>query len=313
VSIGIVIPAYNAEPFLAATLGGVLAQTRADWELVVVDDGSSDGTVGLMQANAIADKRMRLVRQRNAGTPIARNAGLVALSHKAEYVAFLDHDDVWRPEALGMLVAALDADPQAVAAHGLARKVDAAGYPMGDGPQAIQNYDRKTMVDGKVVTVDRTSPTTAPMVIYDNLIPTPGAALVRRSALRQLGDPVFDRTAAPLSDWDFWIRLTQLGHLAFVDRLVIDWRRHDAAGSNDAEAMRDAEMRIRERLVVSNLPPDQMAIAEARYRRLVATAARREAGDAWRDSRPADGVRGYVKYLGLRLFPGHGAGHGGRE
>jgi glycosyltransferase involved in cell wall biosynthesis len=310
-SIGIVIPAFNAGQFLGATLQGVLTQTLSDWELVVVDDGSSDGTVGLVQQFALTDKRFRLVRQRNGGTARARNAGLAALSHKVEYVAFLDHDDVWVPHALSILREALDANPSAPAAHGLARKIDVNGRPLGEGPAAIQNYDRMTMRSGRVVTVDRAAPTTAAMVIYDNLICTPGAALIRREALRELGDPVFDPTATPLDDWDVWLRLAMQGDLAYIDRLVLDWRRHAAAGSYDAEAMRSAEMRIRERLMVSDLPEDQKAIADARYARLTATNVRREARDAWKDSRHGESVRGYARYLGMRLFGGTAKGTDG--
>jgi GT2 family glycosyltransferase len=303
-SIGIVIPAYNAERFLAATLRSVLAQTVADWELVVVDDGSQDGTVGLVQSFALTDKRFRLLRQRNAGTAQARNAGLAALSHKRQFVALLDHDDIWAPDALGMLCRALEADPTAVGAHGLARKIDIDGRPLGDGPAAIQNYERRVLQAGKAAKVARNAPTTSAVMIYDNVICTPGAAVVRRSALRQIGEPAFNAALAPLDDWDFWLRLTAVGHLTYVDRLVIDWRRHAAAGSQDAAAMRAAEMRIRELLVATDLPPDLREIAEARHRKLVATNARREARDAWRQDRHADGVRGYARYLGLRLFRG---------
>jgi glycosyltransferase involved in cell wall biosynthesis len=341
-SIGIVIPAYNAEGFLAETLDSVLAQTEPDFEAIVVDDGSPDGTAALAQGYAARDRRLRVIRQANGGTARARNAGAAALSREVSLVAFLDHDDVWTADALAILRSAVESNPGAVAAHGLARKVDALGKATGEDVAAIQHNDRRMLVDGRVVKAARAEPTTAAMVVYDNLICTPGVVLIRRTALDQLtisrthpgsflsAPPetggvgvsegtaervgcLFDPDYAPLDDWNFWLRLTRIGDIAFIDRVVLNWRRHEAAGSTDIAAMSAAELRIRERLIAAELPIELRQVAEDRYRKLLATRQRRSAQGHWKSARAhfgagrvgagasawANGMRAYFRYLSL--------------
>lgn len=112
-AISIVMPCFNGVAHLRASIGSVLEQSFADWELIVVDDGSTDGSYELLQS--MADPRIVKVRQANKGASAARNGGL-ALA-RADYVAFLDADDTWAPTFLEKLHAALLARPQAVLAY----------------------------------------------------------------------------------------------------------------------------------------------------------------------------------------------------
>src|SRR5258708_4888702 len=109
----IIIPVYNGERFITAAMESVQAQTLADWELIVVDDGSTDATP-IILAEAAVDERRRVVRQDNAGLAAARNWGLAEAT--APYVAFLDADDRWHPSYLAEMCAALDKAPRAPAA-----------------------------------------------------------------------------------------------------------------------------------------------------------------------------------------------------
>ena len=91
----VIIPVFNREQSLRAVLDSVLAQTCRDFELIVVDDGSTDGSLAIMKSYG---ERIRPISQRNAGAGAARNAGIRAA--QGRWIAFLDSDDVWRPEKL---------------------------------------------------------------------------------------------------------------------------------------------------------------------------------------------------------------------
>lgn len=95
----IVMPLFDKEIYVSRTIGGVLSQTFTDWRLIVVDDGSTDGSVTVVEQ--FSDPRITLLRQKNAGPGAARNTGIVAGS--AEWIAFLDADDLWIPDHLQVL------------------------------------------------------------------------------------------------------------------------------------------------------------------------------------------------------------------
>ena len=117
--IAVVVAVHNVEAYVAETLDSLLAQTWPRWTCVVVDDGSTDGTVAALTPY-LADARFRLLRQEQAGSGAARNTGLRTLDPCVPLVAFLDGDDTWEPDALTLLAEALLADPDAVGAYGLA-------------------------------------------------------------------------------------------------------------------------------------------------------------------------------------------------
>lgn len=107
--ISVVIPLYNKAATVLRAVESVRAQSWQSWELIVVDDGSSDGGAALVRQ--LADPRIRVLTQTNAGVSVARNLGL--LQAQAEWVAFLDADDYWRPDHLARLAALVDKFPDA--------------------------------------------------------------------------------------------------------------------------------------------------------------------------------------------------------
>ncbi len=104
--ISVIVPAYNAEHLIAACIESVLAQHDTDWELIVVNDGSKDGTGALCDAYAERDSRVRVIHQQNGGVSVARNRGLSEAT--GELIAFVDADDTLVPEAFSVMTASMD-------------------------------------------------------------------------------------------------------------------------------------------------------------------------------------------------------------
>lgn len=133
--VSVIIPAYNSITYLPATLDSVLRQTFADFEVFIVDDGSSDNTAAW--GSQIQDRRVQLMTQANQGTCAARNTG-IALA-QGEYIAFLDADDLWHPTKLAKQVRYLDEHPEVGLVYTWTALIDPEGRPTG---RIFANRDR---------------------------------------------------------------------------------------------------------------------------------------------------------------------------
>jgi glycosyltransferase involved in cell wall biosynthesis len=121
-TVSAVVTSYNARHFLGEAVDSVLAQTLRDWELLIADDGSTDGSPALAEDYARRDPRVRVLEHPdrvNRGASATRNLGAAAA--RGRYLAFLDGDDVWLPDKLEQQVALLEAHPEAVMVYGPAR------------------------------------------------------------------------------------------------------------------------------------------------------------------------------------------------
>jgi glycosyltransferase involved in cell wall biosynthesis len=286
--ISIVIPAYNAQNVLTETLNSVLEQTLADWELVIVDDGSMDGTFQLASGYANEDLRIRVVRQENQGVAAARNFGMSQISAASESVIFLDHDDLWRQDALATLYSALMSNPSAVGAHGLGLLVEteARGRQFTSHEGSTVDWRRRKLIRsfGVTRTVDctRTEPTTFNVQVYDGCVCTPGLMLIRRTALDRLGQ--FDSTIVPCDDWDMWVRLSLLGDVAFIDEILLNWCVYGGNASLNKEGMGHGVSQIRRKMfLLPGMTSEQRYLAHTRYRRMFSSVERCNSKDcaAW--------------------------------
>ena len=127
--VSVITPCYNGERFLADTIESVLAQTHAGWELLIIDDGSSDRTPDIARQYAARDARVRFIAQENAGAASARNAGLRLA--RGRYIALLDADDVWEPCFLERQLAFMG-EKRAACVCCAYRHIDEAGQPTGN-------------------------------------------------------------------------------------------------------------------------------------------------------------------------------------
>lgn len=122
--ISVVVPAYNSAWSIGDTIRSVMAQTRRDFELLIVNDGSTDNLEEAIAPFAAVEPRLRIVPQRNGGLAAARNRGLA--ESRGEFVAFLDADDIWHPDFLKLLSAALESNGDAAFAYAHSFRIDKA-------------------------------------------------------------------------------------------------------------------------------------------------------------------------------------------
>ena len=139
--VSVIMPVYNGQAYLAAAIDSVLGQTLRDHELVVVDDGSTDGSAAILAGYG---DRIRVLRQANAGVSAARNAGIAAA--RGDFIAFLDSDDWWEPDFLQSMVDAMDDPAVAIAYCGWQNVGVQAGKPFVppdyDGPDKLHHLLR---------------------------------------------------------------------------------------------------------------------------------------------------------------------------
>lgn len=223
--ISIVIPVHNGARFLRETLESVRHQSEANWECIVVDDGSTDDTVTIGHDFASNDGRFRIMTQPNRGASAARNAGFRASDSRAPYVTFMDADDLWLPHALGTLRERLERSPSAIGAHGLAETVDEQGAILNAGSYSAHGRLRLGRRGRRLVVLESHEATDFDVLINGNVLFPPGLLLARRHTYLAAGP--FDEALTGAEDWDMLIRLSRFGHIEFIDEVLLLYRRHD--------------------------------------------------------------------------------------
>jgi glycosyltransferase involved in cell wall biosynthesis len=226
VIVSIVVPAYNAAAFVDLTVDSIKQQTETRWECVIVDDGSTDGTLAVIRHATADDGRFRIIAQVNQGASAARNAGYRATNANAPWVTFMDSDDVWRPHALATLLRCA-ANSTGVGCHALAELVDADGRVVAPGTYPDRGRHRLALQGRYLSVLPLSAPTTFDVLINGNVLFPPGLVLARRSAYDLVGP--FDEQLNGPEDWDMLIRLSRVGHFDFINDVILDYRRH---GSN---------------------------------------------------------------------------------
>jgi glycosyltransferase involved in cell wall biosynthesis len=192
----------------------------------------------IAQEYAAKDVRVKIVRNPHLGIVATRNSGLAATDKRSEFITFFDSDDLWEKNAAATLIAALEANPKAPAAHGVCRCVDMNGIQFSHDNRADQVRNRRAVVGDKIVPIPRSAPTSFEALLVENYITTPGTSMIRRWALDVVGN--FDAGTEPVDDWDINLRVARLGGFVFVDEILLSWRRHSMAVSNVSKRLRTA-------------------------------------------------------------------------
>lgn len=205
-NVSVIIPVYNGAPFLGQAIESILLQTHDQFELIVVNDGSTDTTGAIADSYAMADKRIRVIHQRNGGEAAAFNAGAAAA--RFALLARVDHDDVSLPERLALQVAFLEKNEDVAAVGGTMRCIDRQGKLTGQ--RATYPLTPEACHAGLV------NATAGP-------IGNP-AAMIRKAAFEKCGGlRVQFRTS---SDFDLWLRLDEQFKLANLPDVLVDYRMH---------------------------------------------------------------------------------------
>jgi len=212
--VSVVIPAYNCALYVAEAVESALGQTFEPHEVIVVDDGSTDGT---RAALAAYETRIRYVHQANQGAAAARNRGL--LEARGDLIAFLDADDVWLPEKLEWQVRAMAALPDCglVYTDGLA--IGIRGAPSG----TLVSRRARTWIDEHGTAWPHLAcGDLTPVLWFENCICSSSSVMVRRRCLDETGG--FDPALVIAEDYDVWIKIGLRHPIAMVDRDLFRYR-----------------------------------------------------------------------------------------
>lgn len=214
--VSVVMPVFNGERYLEATLASVFAQTYPDIELIVVDDGSTDRSLEILEAFG---NRVVLVRQQNRGSAAARNLGIQKA--KGKWIAFLDADDIWEPEKI---------QRQLAQCGGFIWSYTDTVF-MGGVNNGRRDSEFTPKLHGAVV--DK--------LICGNFIST-SAVLVSRQALLEVGG--FDESLRSIQDWDLWVRLAGCWPVGYVDEPLVRYRVHSGSTSRGTRNTLPNHMRV---------------------------------------------------------------------
>ncbi len=212
-TVSVIMPVYNGEKYIRQAIDSVLSQSYKDWELIVVDDGSTDKTSKILES--YHDPRISCLHQSNQGLSSARNAGISKV--RGEYVAFLDADDEWEPAFLECCVMELD------------RNETLAGV-----------YTRNSFIDSRGQILPRLGGAMVPCAGFRARILEGGffpqhAAVVRSSVVHDVG--MFDAGLTSAEDWDFWIRMSKNHQLLAIPLPLARYRSYPGSMSTNAPRM----------------------------------------------------------------------------
>jgi glycosyltransferase involved in cell wall biosynthesis len=220
--VSVIIPSYNSAKYLGDAVDSVLSQAFRDFEVIVIDDGSTDNTEALIRGYGEA---VRYIRQRNAGVAAARNRGIN--ESRGHYVAFLDADDTWHPNKLQEQVTALRKNPGYLACY-------TAFTVVGSDLTPLRNIRKK-----------RPGKTLEDLLLLGNVVGSICTFLCERSLFEIAGG--FDPLLSQCADWDMWVRIAGRTEFLYLDVPLATYRQHSANMSRDAALLERDSLRVLEK------------------------------------------------------------------
>ncbi|MEL6495211.1 MAG: glycosyltransferase [Cyanobacteria bacterium J06623_7] len=213
VTISVIIPAYNAEKTIIATVRSVLDQTFTDFEVIIINDGSVDKT--LSKLGTITDSRVKVFSYQNSGLSTARNRGIDLA--RGSYISFLDADDCWTPDKLASQCSALQQAPQAALAYSWVH--------------FQYDTEKKSYSD----TSNHLTGNIYPQLLLKNFLHNGSNALIKTAVVREVG--YFDPQLKAVEDWDFYLKIAARYQFILVPRVQVIYRQSDTSMTANIQLM----------------------------------------------------------------------------
>lgn len=240
--VSVIIPLYNGKKYIRETLESVFSQTYDDFEVIVVDDGSTDDP---KEDLAPFRDKIKFIRQKNSGCPAgAKNTGV--RQAKGEYLAFLDQDDLWKKDKLQKQIDLFKKDQETLAVASNVGIIDGFGKSIIEkvwpNPEIWKNADiREKLSQG-------------------NIILTSSSVMIRRNFIEKYG--FFNEKLLITDDFDMWYRVSRMGKLMLMPEVLTYWRMHSSNTSKMSEKTRvDTAMYYEELVKDNTLSKEEKVIA----------------------------------------------------
>lgn len=221
--ISVIVPAYNAGRTILKTIESVQRQTFSNFELIVINDGSTDRTLELL--DTVKDSRLKVFSYENGGVSVARNRGIARAI--GDFIAFIDPDDLWTADKLEMQLASLQQHPEAGVAYSWTQFLDGQGESL--------HAAKPVFFEGNVY---------AKLLAWDFLY-SGSNSLIRRQAIKSVGE--FDSTLTHGEDWEFYLRLAASWPFVVVPKPQILYRQTSGSASCKIEVMEKEVIRAIEK------------------------------------------------------------------
>lgn len=213
-TISVVIPCYNCENYIEETLDSVFRQTVLPTEIVLVDDGSTDGSIALIESiiQKHTEISIKLLRQENSGPGAARNAGIHAA--KGDWIAFLDSDDKWREKKIEAVLETVDNNENAVLIANDICEVYDNGETKDVFLHTYYNPRQPAFVQ-----------------LYHGCFLSTSSVCVKKDVLEKVGG--FDTTLRSAQDYDLWLRVSKVGEISFIPEIFEEYCIHKGSVSGN--------------------------------------------------------------------------------
>ncbi|MDD5097241.1 MAG: glycosyltransferase [Candidatus Omnitrophica bacterium] len=218
--VSVIIPVFNGERFIKESLESAINQSYKNLEIIVVDDGSTDGTAKVIAT--MADNRIKYLHTQNRGVSTARNYGIK--NSDGEYIALLDYDDLW-----------------------LSGKIEEQVKQAEKYPDAGLFYCRFYIIDGQGGIIGESNAQSSKDILKDllligNIIGPPSSTLIRKKTFDEIG--VFDTELSTSADWDLWIRITYKSNAVLLPDYLLKYRMHGKNMHSNITAQENDSIKI---------------------------------------------------------------------